>query len=502
MNLSELLAAIGPAQVKGSLDMSLTSLAYDSRKVRPGGAFFALPGSKADGHRFIQQALAAGATVVVGQADICLDDATYVRVYDSREALGLAAHAFFGDPSAKITLIGLTGTNGKTTTTYLLESILQAAGRLVGVIGTVDYRHPGGSRPANVTTPQSYDLAEIMADMVRAGVDAAVMEVSSHALDQNRTSGCRFDAVGFTNLSRDHLDYHVDMDDYFRAKSKLFIHNDAAPAAVNADDPYGARLIDLLGDRAIGFGLKGSPPVRPEEYDLTGRGVRATIITPAGKVRIGNGLLGRPNLMNLLMSVALAHALKVDPEAIEAGLNRMDRIPGRMENVGAEFGRRVLVDYSHTPDSLIKALETAAQFTTGRIITVFGCGGDRDRGKRPIMARAAAKGSQLVIATSDNPRTEDPEAILDEVIPGLDQVGFTPVEPGGSGRTPAIGSYVRLADRREAIRLAVSWAGPEDTVMICGKGHEDYQIIGTTKHHLDDREEALAALADKEDVSG
>lgn len=502
MNLSELLAAIGPAQVKGPLDVKIDSLAYDSRRVRPGGMFFALPGSKADGHRFIPQALAAGASVIVGQADICLDEATYVRVYDSREALGLAAHAFFGSPSARMTLIGLTGTNGKTTTTYLLESILQEAGRRVGVIGTVDYRHPGGRRPADVTTPQSYDLAEIMAEMVRAGVDATVMEVSSHALDQGRTAGCRFDAVGFTNLSRDHLDYHADMDDYFRAKSKLFIQHAAAPAAVNADDPYGAKLIEMLADRAIGFGLKGKPPVRPEEYDLTGRGIRATIVTPAGKVRINNGLLGRPNLMNMLMAVALAHLLKIEPETIEAGLNRMNRIPGRMENVGADFGRRVLVDYSHTPDSLIKALETAAQFTTGRIITVFGCGGDRDRGKRPIMARAAAKGSQLVIATSDNPRTEDPEAILDEVVPGLDQVGFKPVEPDGSGRAPEIGSYVRLADRREAIRLAVGWAGPEDTVMICGKGHEDYQIIGTEKHHLDDREEALAALADKEGVSG
>ncbi|MBW2617888.1 MAG: UDP-N-acetylmuramoyl-L-alanyl-D-glutamate--2,6-diaminopimelate ligase [Deltaproteobacteria bacterium] len=490
----EVLERRGPAQVE------VSGLAYDSRTMEPGAVFFALKGSRTDGRLFIDQALSQGAAAIIVQDELGpspdMEGVALIRVADARQALAQAAHAFYHQPSQRLKLIGLTGTSGKTTTTYALESIFKAAGLNVGVVGTVNYRFGGRELAASVTTPQSSDLARLLALMAAEGVEAAMLEVSSHALDQSRVAGCRFEVVGFTNLSRDHLDYHSDMESYFQAKRRLFTEFESAGrAAVNIDDPYGRRLKDELAEAALTYGLGSGAEVTAQKVNLNGTGIRAEIITPAGRIELASPLLGRFNLSNLLCAAALAFEAGIRPEAVASGLKGLKSVPGRMEEVGRPFGRRVIVDYCHKVEALEQALSEARNLTPGRLVTVLGCGGDRDRGKRPLMGRVAAQKSDVVIITSDNPRSEDPVEIMDQIASGLED---QPVRRFSSQETPpGSGLYTLLEDRRAAIRLAIETAGEKDTVIICGKGHENYQIVGHERLHLDDREEALAALQRK-----
>ena len=513
MTLDRLIKTIGSKAdlPPGLAGMEPAGLTYDSRSAGAGQVFFALRGTTLDGHGFIDQALDKGVAAVVGEGEPSPDlarkfdakEAVFLPVVDSRAALALAAHEFHAKPTTKLDLVGVTGTSGKTTTTYALESVLAAAGRRVGVIGTNNYRYLDREHPASVTTPESLDLARLLGEMVRAGVDTTVMEVSSHALDQGRVLGCRFRTAAFTNLSRDHLDYHADLEDYFRAKRRLFEdHPLALPAAVNIDDPYGRTLARDLGQRALTYGLDEKAEIRAQDSVLSRSGIKARIRTPSGGFDLDSPLLGGFNLSNFLAAAALAWLLEIPDETTARGLNRLRKVPGRMEDLGRPFGRRVIVDYSHKLEALKRALDVVRELTPGRVITVFGCGGDRDRGKRPLMGRAAATASDVVILTSDNPRTEEPYAILDQIAEGVAQAGAVFFEPGEKPPPLERTGYTVVEDRREAIRLAVAQAGPRDTVLIAGKGHENYQIVGRRKLHLDDREEALAALqAAREKVS-
>lgn len=490
----EILERRGPAQVEAS------ALAYDSRAVEPGAVFFALKGSRTDGRLFIGQALDRGAAAIVVQDELSpspdMGGVAFVRVANAGQALAQAAHVFYGQPTQKLRLIGLTGTSGKTTTTYALEQVFKAAGINVGVVGTVNYRFGGQELAAPVTTPQSSDLARLLAQMADIGVEAAMLEVSSHALDQGRVVGCRFETVGFTNLSRDHLDYHSDMESYFQAKRRLFTEFESAGrAAVNIDDPYGRRLKDELAEAALAYGLGPDAEITAQKVSLNGTGIRAEIITPAGRFELASPLMGRFNLSNLLCAAALAFEAGLRPEIIASGLNGLKSVPGRMEEMGRPFGRRVIVDYCHKVEALEQALSEARNLTPGRLVTVFGCGGDRDRGKRPLMGRVAAQKSDVIIITSDNPRSEDPAEIMDQIASGLEDQPVRRFSP--DEELSGTGLYTLLPDRRAAIRLAIETAGEEDTVIICGKGHENYQIVGDERFHLDDREEALAALERK-----
>jgi UDP-N-acetylmuramoyl-L-alanyl-D-glutamate--2,6-diaminopimelate ligase len=392
---------------------------------------------------------------------------------------------------------GVTGTAGKTTTTFLLESMLKAVGRRTGLLGTVVYRYADVSCPAPLTTPQSTDLARMMDDMARAGVEDVAMEVTSHALAQHRATGVRFQAAAFTNMSREHLDFHADMEDYFQTKRRLFTDFGVDErAAFNVDDPWAARARREMGGRGIGFGLGEGADVTARDPRFGPEGLQAEIVTPAGSATIASPLMGRINLMNVLCAASLAHLLGVGLDAVAAGVASLAGVPGRMENVGRSFGRRVIVDFSHKVDSLARVVAIGRTLGPGRLFTVFGCGGDRDQGKRPLMGRAAAEGSDVVILTSDNPRSEDPQEILRQIEAGVREMACRPFAASG-GRVPeGTGLYAVVEDRRAAIRLAVQAAGPADTVLICGKGHESHQIVGDTVRHFDDREEAAAALRD------
>ena len=397
--------------------------------------------------------------------------------------MAVAAANFFGRPANAMTLLGVTGTNGKTTTTYLLESILAAAGEKPGVVGTVSYRFAGKEIPAPNTTPESTALQELLAQMKQAGTTSVAMEVSSHALAQERVFGLSFSSAAFTNLTRDHLDYHGDMESYFAAKRRLFFDLLAGPATVNADDAFGQRLLDELGREgrtAWGFSATG----RAAELFVKGaqtsiEGMKGTLVTPGGERPFTTRLVGAHNLENILTATGLALGASFDLAAVVRGIEALANVPGRLERVSGK-GVHVFVDYAHSDDALSRALAALRPLTEGKLIAVFGCGGDRDKGKRPMMGEAAGKGSDLAIVTSDNPRTEDPKAIIEAILPGLAKAGAKgfKVEP----------------DRRKAIELATSLAKPGDVVLLAGKGHEDYQIVGTVKHHFDDREEARRAL--------
>ena len=505
MRLAELLTVITPEKVTGPVDVEINGLAYDSRQVRPGDLFCALRGSVADGHRFISQALAAGAAaLLVEDAAGVPSGVPCVEVADTRPAMARMAAAFFGEPTADMPLVGITGTNGKTTTTYLVEGIMEAAGIPTAVLGTISYRFRDLEIPAPHTTPESVDLQRTLRVLVDAGACGAVMEVSSHSLDQHRVDGCRFRAGIFTNLTRDHLDYHGDMESYLASKLRLF--TDLLPqaggvGAVNLDDAYGHRVAEAAKCRVVTFGLAEGAQVTARNVDFSVDGIGAVIVTPAGEFELRSPLMGRFNLSNILAAVAAGSALGLPLTAIKAGLEGHRRVPGRLERVENDRGVALLVDYAHTGDALENVLRTLSDIKGGRIITVFGCGGDRDPGKRPIMGEIAARYSELALVTSDNPRTEDPLSIVAQVREGILPLGlreYTPDELAETFSRDAFASidkgFVVIPDRRAAIRLAVRAARPGDIVLLAGKGHEDYQIIGTEKHHFDDREEASAAF--------
>jgi len=504
MRLSSLVASL-PADLAVRLpeqDPVIRGLCYDSRAVAAGDLFFALRGANFDGHAYLEQALDLGAAALVLEevpAGVGLRGAPLLLVRDSRRALAPLARQFYGDPSRELTLIGVTGTNGKTSVTYLVESILARAGRRVGLIGTVEIRHPGSRQPSLNTTPESLDLQRALRTMSTHGVEAVVMEVSSHGLELGRIAGCRFAIAAFTNLTQDHLDFHETMDAYRNAKTQLFREHLSADgcAVINLDDAAADAFTGAA--RAAGANVIGvsrrpgrGAAVELEASEVRMDGTDARVRLPSGSIDVALPLVGDFNLENLLVACGVAVALGAEPEAVAAGAAACPQVPGRVERieVGLQGLPTVLVDYAHTPDALEKLVRTLRPLTRGRLLTVFGCGGDRDRAKRPLMAEAAARYSDRLVLTSDNPRTEDPERILADAERGL--VKRERVSPEHLCETD--GGYSVVADRRQAIGLAIGIARPEDTVVIAGKGHEDYQIIGSEKLPFSDTDEARRAL--------
>jgi UDP-N-acetylmuramoyl-L-alanyl-D-glutamate--2,6-diaminopimelate ligase len=476
------------------LEREVLDIAHDSRKVKSGSLFVAVRGFHSDGHQFIPQAVKQGAAAIVAEKKDGppVPPATpLIIVHDSRTALALLADSFFGHPSRRLVLTGVTGTNGKTTTTYLLKSIIEAAGHMAGLIGTIDYRVGDKVYPAPNTTPESLELQQFLSEMVERGAGHCVMEVSSHALALNRTGGCSFVAAGFTNLSQDHLDFHESMDSYFQAKLRLFAGlSPEAHAVINRDDARSAEIIKATRAKVITFGLSEHADVRPVGKVHHGiNGLIFDAVTPAGTVQVKSPLVGRHNIYNILTAIGLGTALGIRGDQIVSGLKNMKDVPGRMEKVDEGQRYSVVVDYAHSEDAITRLLEAIREVTPGRVITVFGCGGDRDRTKRPKMGSAAIKGSDIVIITSDNPRTEDPMSIIREIEQGLTEGGIkVAAQDIGKPVAPGKKSYCAIPDRHEAITVAVGIAVTGDVVVLAGKGHEDYQIIGETKRRFDDRE--------------
>ena len=502
MKLANLLEPLAGNELHGDATLEVTGLTCDSRQVRPGTLFFALRGAATDGHRFITSAIAAGAGAVVLEDDtFAPPGAPWIKVDDARTAMACMAATFHGDPTAGRPLIGITGTNGKTTTTYLIEAILAAAGMPAAVLGTISYRFGATTIEASHTTPESTELQAALRQLADAGAKSFVMEVSSHALEQKRVDGCHFDVGIFSNLTRDHLDYHGSMEQYLEAKQRFFselLRPDSTKptrwACVNMDDAAGSIVAQNAACPVISYGIDFQGDVHAVDVNSTVSGISATLDTPRGEIAFSSRLLGRFNLSNILAAASAGIALDLPLETIKKGIEDHTTVPGRMERVNNDLGVTLLVDYAHTGDALENVLTTLKELATGRIITVFGCGGDRDPGKRPIMGKIAADLSDLAIATSDNPRTEDPFTILKQVKAGITPLGLREYALEELSSMFGEKGFVMLENRREAIRLAIRLARPGDIVLLAGKGHEDYQIIGKTKHHFDDREEAAAAF--------
>ncbi len=501
MRLDEVIRGIAITDRRGVFDAEVSGLTADSRSVGPGQLFVAVRGHQQDGHDHIQEALKRGATGIMGEAwPETADEVAkpnVVLVPDTRRALALAAANFYGQPSRKLLVAGVTGTNGKTTVTYVLESIIRAASKKVGVIGSVDCRFGGETYPLKHTTPDAVTLQDTLSKMGRAGVTHVAMEVSSHALDQQRVSGLHFKVAGFTNLSQDHLDYHKDLDKYFDAKAKLFCESlrrsraRGRMAVVNIDDPRGEDIVKCWGGKSLRVSLdpKSSADLVALEAKYTLDGIEALVKTSKGEWEIKSSLIGAHNLSNILVGMGMALAMGFSKQRILRGLEGLERVPGRLDPVPDTKGRRVFVDYAHTPDALSKALAAIKPLIKGRLIVVFGCGGDRDQDKRGPMGTAVAKVADAAIVTNDNPRTENPGAISAAVQVGLNAGGMK------VGSDLAQGTYAVELDRRSAIRIAVEGMSTDDVLVIAGKGHENYQIIGTEKRRFEDFDEARRLLA-------
>ena len=491
----------------GGYDPDILSIHYRAQEVTPGGIFVAICGEVADGHDYIDEALSRGAAAVLAQKRVREDKKIFL-VKDSRQALDQTAAAFYGHPSEDVTLIGVTGTNGKTTVTYLVESILSAAGFRTGVIGTVNYRYAGHAFDNPVTTPESLDLQRILAEMKAEGISHVVMEVSSHGIDLGRVASCRFDVGAFTNLTQDHLDYHKTMEGYWASKQRFFTEllirgpkGGRSTAALNTDSPYGLELLQQLSTlprmpATITYGKGEKNNVYPTEQSIDLSGIRATIVTPVGSLTVRSRLVGTYNLENILCAVSVGTALALPPDAIREGLDAAVSVPGRLERVDDSLGRMVFVDYAHTPDALRNVLETLRGVSRNRLICVFGCGGDRDKGKRPQMGRIAGRLCDLAVVTSDNPRTEAPDRIIDGIVAGIREEMTREISWEGPDAWTGTRGYRVVSDRARAIREAIAAAKPGDVVLIAGKGHETYQIIGKNKRAFDDRLVAAEALRD------
>jgi UDP-N-acetylmuramoyl-L-alanyl-D-glutamate--2,6-diaminopimelate ligase len=452
----------------------VTDVVLDTRRVVPGALFCCVPGARVDGHDLAGKALEAGAAALCVQRPLDLE-APQLLVGGVRDVLAPLAVAFFDHPSDRLELVGVTGTNGKTTTTFMLESIFRAAGRVPGVVGTVEVRVGDQRRPAIHTTPEAPDLQRLLAEMVDAGVQAAAMEVSSHGLALRRVDGTRFRAAIFTNLTQDHLDFHADLDDYFRAKRRLFASPFTPLGVVNIDDPHGRVLAGTAAVATVTTGTADDADWRATEVAASLEGTSFRLRSPAGSIPVRLRLAGQFNVANALGALAAADALGIGLEAAAAGLEALAGVPGRFERVDAGQSFTVLVDYAHTPDSLDNLLRAARAVTHGRVIVVFGCGGDRDRAKRPLMGEIAGRLADLAVVTSDNPRSEDPAAIVAQVAEGV-------------ARGAGPGGFLVEVDRRAAIRAALALAGPGDAVLLAGKGHEQGQeFAGGHKVPFDDR---------------
>jgi UDP-N-acetylmuramoyl-L-alanyl-D-glutamate--2,6-diaminopimelate ligase len=489
MLLRELLARIPGVEWTGQAAADIGGICYDSRSAQKGDLFVAIKGEKSDGAHFITQAVRNGAIAVAAEGKIDPGHrVSAITVPDARKFLAEVSRDFYGDPSAKLKLVGITGTKGKTTTSYLMESIYRRAGFRSCLAGTIEMRIGEQRFHSSHTTPESADLMKFLSLAVAEQCTHGVMEVSSHSLELQRVHTTRFAVGVFMNLTHDHLDFHGDMETYFQAKRILFSPgNGLESAVINTDDPYGKRLAAEVPMPVLRFGFNEPAEIRAISYNSHFDATDLECATPAGRVRFRMHLVGRPNVYNAMAATGAALALGLNPETIRTGIESLKGVPGRMELVGAGQDFSVIVDYAHSPDSLQNLLETVLGLPHERLITVFGCGGDRDRTKRPVMGEIAAKMSDFVFATSDNPRTEDPLGILKEIEPGLRR-----------GTAP----YSIMPDRREAIASAISMAKKGDAVVIAGKGHEDYQIIGTRVIPFDDRKLARELILDHLKAAG
>jgi UDP-N-acetylmuramoyl-L-alanyl-D-glutamate--2,6-diaminopimelate ligase len=485
MKLGDLLVGVELTQPAGKSDIEISSVAYDSREVRAGALFVAIRGEKTDGNQFVQGAIERGARAIASEQPrpgSIPASVEWVQVSQARHALATIGANCYGRPAEKLKLVGVTGTNGKTTTTYLIDSILRAAGNRTGLFGTIAYRTPAGERAAKNTTPESLDLQRFLAEVRDGGGNFAVMEASSHALALDRLWGCAFAVAVFSNLTRDHLDFHKTFEEYFAAKRRLFESTGAARPAVgvvNNDDPYGKRLAGLA-QRTLTYGLENGADISTKKFALSFSGLEFTVATPEGKFAVRSPLVGRINVYNILAAIGAAIGLGISNEQIVAGIEQLQNVPGRFERISLGQPFLVIVDYAHTDDALKNLIATARELNpSGRIITLFGCGGDRDRAKRPLMGEVAGRESDLVVLTSDNPRSEDPLRIINDAIVGLQKTNA---------------KYRVEADRAAAIEIALDEARPGDIVLLAGKGHETYQVLKERTIDFDDREMARSAL--------
>jgi UDP-N-acetylmuramoyl-L-alanyl-D-glutamate--2,6-diaminopimelate ligase len=503
MELRKILEGLEIKKLMGNPLQEITGIAYHSKRVEEGFLFAAIRGLEFDGHRFLEEAVERGAKALLIEEGGEVPNRTMIIVPNSRQALARVSSNFYGNPSSKVKLIGITGTNGKTTTTYLLESIFKKAGYSVGVIGTINYRFGQKTISAPNTTPESLDLQRILWEMAKEGTSHVIMEVSSHGLDLDRVFGCQFDGVIFTNFTSDHLDYHKTLEHYFDNKRKLFSESlikSQKPkrfAVTNRDDPKGEEIVQGIDLPVIRYGLNSSCDVSADQVVSTFEGLSCRMRTPKGEFIVHSKLMGEFNLYNILAAVATGIGMEIPLEAIKNGVEELEGVSGRFEKVENQKRIHVVVDYAHTHDALERVLLGLRSIERGKIVTVFGCGGDRDRTKRPLMGEVAGRHSDLAILTSDNPRTEDPLTIIDEVEKGLKSLPLREWHQDDVGSWRSMKGYLKVPDRREAIRIAIGLAQPLDTVLIAGKGHEDYQIIGKKKFPFDDRVEAKKALEGK-----
>lgn len=493
-SLGELIYGIDTYETRGSLNLKISGISYDSRKVEPGFVFVCVEGFKTDGHNFVAAALANGASAIVAQRPVDVPEGVpLVLVRDSRKALALLGAAFAGQPSRRLTMVGITGTNGKTTTTYLVEQIFKEHGYKVGLIGTIMNKIGDRILPVTNTTPESLDLQLLLKEMADSGVSHVVMEVSSHALELDRVAGVEYDTAVFTNITQDHLDFHKNMENYLEAKKKLFSglakfsgKHKQKYGIVNIDDCNAKSIIDATTGKVMTYGIEGPCDIKAANINLRSDGVSFYVSAPQGEIFLSLRLTGLFNVYNALAALAVGIVHEIDLESIKKALESVKGVPGRLEKVDEGQDFTVLVDYAHTPDGLENIIKAARGFARGRVITVFGCGGDRDRTKRPVMGEISARLSDYSVLTSDNPRTENPHFIISQIEEGVRRV----VDRS---------RYSVIADRREAIGYALRMAQPEDVILIAGKGHETYQLINDQVLHFDDREvagEILKELAD------
>lgn len=508
MRLGELLTGEPGLLIDGDAGVEVSGLRYDSRQVRPGDVFFSLARVREQARANVEDALSRGARAVVVKERNGVEArsaVTVVRCERPRRLMGAAASRFFDAPSRRLDLIGVTGTSGKTTTTYLLASIFEAAGPPAGIIGTVGIFVGSRKIYSGLTTPESLDFESALAAMERDGVRRVAAEISSIGLAEQRVDALDFRACVFTNLGRDHLDYHGTQEEYFAAKLRLFTellprssHRDAF-AVVRGDDPFGRRVLDAVEGRAISFGLQRGLDVHPLDFSAGIDGIRASVAALGKRIEVRSPLLGEINLLNILGASAVSVALGIETDVVAEGLRRCPGAPGRLEAVPGPPGVTVLVDYAHKPDALEAVLRALRALKPRRLLCVFGCGGDRDRGKRPLMGGIAGRMADLALVTSDNPRSEDPLAIIAEIETGLIAAGLDRIAPEAVGRKPG---YVVEPDRRAAIALALRLAAPGDIVVIAGKGHEDYQLVAGRRLDFDDRAVVRELVAGREHTTG
>jgi UDP-N-acetylmuramoyl-L-alanyl-D-glutamate--2,6-diaminopimelate ligase len=475
MKLQELLEGVDTISSEGDLNVEINGIVYDSRKIKKGNLFICVSGYSQDGHSYINDALQKGASAFIVEKDVAVPGAAVVKVQSSRAAMPILSSNFYGNPAQKLKLIGITGTNGKTTTTYLVKSILEANKNRIGLLGTISTQIGDKIFVSSRTTPEALDLQSLFKEMADNDINYVVMEVSSHSLELGRVEGCNFRTGVFTNLTQDHLDFHKTIENYRNAKKKLF-YMTSGTNIINIDDEHGRIIADEaknLGARLITYGIDNKADIMGKNIDITSKGVGFTIVTPEYEADLNIRIPGKFSVYNALAAAAVAYAEGISKEVIGAGLNKVDNVPGRSEILKTDTPYTVIVDYAHTPDGLQNILASVKEYSKGRVITLFGCGGDRDKEKRPIMGSVAGKMSDYCIITSDNPRSEEPMEIIRQIEPGIKHTGC---------------DYICIENRRDAIKYALKMAKPDDIVLLAGKGHETYQVLKERTIPFDERD--------------